>query len=76
MNLCSDQLVLALADRQQIAGLTRNAVDPETQTELRHAPHHMVGDLHLTENFSRGDHPATDRRVPLGPELDETARIH
>lgn len=28
MNLCTDQLVLALADRQQIAGLTRNATDP------------------------------------------------
>lgn len=28
INLCTDQLVLALADRQQIAGLTRNAVDP------------------------------------------------
>lgn len=27
MNLCTDQLVLALADRRQIAGLTRNAVD-------------------------------------------------
>lgn len=29
INLCADQLVLALADRKQIAGLTRNAVDPE-----------------------------------------------
>jgi iron complex transport system substrate-binding protein len=28
MNLCTDQLVLALADGHQIAGLTRNAVDP------------------------------------------------
>ena len=28
INLCTDQLVLALADRRQIAGLTRNAVDP------------------------------------------------
>lgn len=33
MNLCSDQLVLALADRQQIAGLTRNAVDPGMSDE-------------------------------------------
>jgi len=29
INLCTDQLVLALADRRQIAGLTRNAIDPE-----------------------------------------------
>lgn len=29
INLCADQLVLALADRGQIAGLTHNAADPE-----------------------------------------------
>lgn len=29
LNLCADQLVLALADREQIAGLTRNADEPE-----------------------------------------------
>ncbi|WP_069065801.1 ABC transporter substrate-binding protein [Sphingobium sp. RAC03] len=29
LNLCSDQLVLALADRGQIAGLTSNVRDPE-----------------------------------------------
>ncbi len=29
INLCADQLVLALADRNQIAGLTRNARDPD-----------------------------------------------
>src|SRR3546814_19028202 len=29
INLCADQLVLALADREQIAGLTRNATDPQ-----------------------------------------------
>lgn len=29
LNLCTDQLVLALADRAQIAGLTRNATDPQ-----------------------------------------------
>ncbi|WP_159979517.1 MULTISPECIES: ABC transporter substrate-binding protein [unclassified Novosphingobium] len=29
LNLCADQLVLALADRGQIAGLTRNAADPQ-----------------------------------------------
>lgn len=29
LNLCADQLVLALADRAQIAGLTRNAADPQ-----------------------------------------------
>jgi iron complex transport system substrate-binding protein len=29
LNLCSDQYVVGLADRSQIAGLTRNVVDPE-----------------------------------------------
>lgn len=29
LNLCADQVVLALADRGQIAGLTRNAADPQ-----------------------------------------------
>ncbi|MEC3909808.1 ABC transporter substrate-binding protein [Sphingobium sp. CR2-8] len=29
LNLCADQLVLALADRDQIAGLTHNATDPQ-----------------------------------------------
>lgn len=29
LNLCADQLVLALADRAQIAGLTKNARDPQ-----------------------------------------------
>ena len=28
MNLCTDQLVIALADRAQIAGVTLNAADP------------------------------------------------
>lgn len=29
LNMCADQLVLALADREQIAGLTRNAANPD-----------------------------------------------
>lgn len=33
VNLCTDQLVLALADREQIAGLSRNARDPEMSAE-------------------------------------------
>ena len=33
INLCADQLVLALADREQIAGLTKNATDPEMSGE-------------------------------------------
>ena len=33
INLCADQLVLALADRGQIAGLTRNAADPQMSGE-------------------------------------------
>jgi iron complex transport system substrate-binding protein len=37
INLCADQLVLALADRDQIAGLTRNAVDVEMSAEAERA---------------------------------------
>ncbi|UNU44432.1 ABC transporter substrate-binding protein [Sphingopyxis sp. YF1] len=33
INLCADQLILALADRNQIAGLSRNAQDPEMSGE-------------------------------------------
>ena len=33
INLCADQLVLALADRRQIAGLTHNAADPTMSGE-------------------------------------------
>ncbi len=38
INLCADQLVLALADRGQIAGLTRNATDAEIPGEAAKAP--------------------------------------
>lgn len=37
INLCADQLVLALADRDQIAGLTRNATDAEMSGEAASA---------------------------------------
>ncbi|RYD40052.1 MAG: ABC transporter substrate-binding protein, partial [Sphingomonadales bacterium] len=37
INLCADQLVLALADRSQIAGLTKNATDPEMSGEAAKA---------------------------------------
>lgn len=37
LNLCSDQLVLALADRSQIAGLTPNARDPAMSAEAARA---------------------------------------
>lgn len=37
LNLCSDQMVLALADRDQIAGLTRNAIDPQMSAEAARA---------------------------------------
>jgi iron complex transport system substrate-binding protein len=33
INLCADQLVLELADRAQIAGLSRNAQDPQMSAE-------------------------------------------
>jgi iron complex transport system substrate-binding protein len=33
LNVCSDQLILALADRSQIAGLTRNAATAELSAE-------------------------------------------
>ena len=37
INLCADQLVLALADRGQIAGLTKNATDAEMSGEAAKA---------------------------------------
>jgi len=37
INLCADQLVLALADRKQIAGLTKNATDIEMSGEATKA---------------------------------------
>ncbi len=37
LNLCADQLVLALADRSQIAGLTRNAASVEMSGEAARA---------------------------------------
>ncbi len=37
INLCADQLVLALADRGQIAGLTKNATDVEMSGEAAKA---------------------------------------
>lgn len=37
LNLCADQLVLALADRDQIAGLTRNATDLQMSAEATRA---------------------------------------
>lgn len=37
LNMCADQLVLALADRSQIAGLTRNAAKPELSAEAARA---------------------------------------
>jgi iron complex transport system substrate-binding protein len=37
LNMCADQLVLALADRSQIAGLTRNAPKPELSAEAAKA---------------------------------------
>jgi len=37
LNLCADQLLLALADRDQIAGLTRNADDVEMSAEAAKA---------------------------------------
>ena len=38
INLCADQLVLALADREQIAGLTKNATDTAMSGEAAKAP--------------------------------------
>jgi len=37
LNLCADQLVLALADRSQIAGLTRYATDPAMSAAAQEA---------------------------------------
>ncbi len=44
INLCADQLVLALADKDQIAGLTNFAVDPEMSGEAARAHGHRLLD--------------------------------
>lgn len=38
LNLCADQYLLALADPGQIAGLTRNAINPEMSAAAAQAP--------------------------------------
>jgi iron complex transport system substrate-binding protein len=38
LNMCTDQLVLALADRSQIAGLTQNAADRDMSAEADKTP--------------------------------------
>ncbi len=38
VNLCSDQLLLALADRSQIAALSSNAADPQMSAEAARTP--------------------------------------
>jgi len=44
LNMCADQLVLALADRSQIAGLTRNAPDRDMSAEAARTPGlHILG---------------------------------
>ena len=44
LNLCADQFLLALADPGQIAGLTRNAVDPELSAAAAKAKgFHILG---------------------------------
>lgn len=57
LNLCADQYLLALADRDQIVGLTRNADDPEMS-----AAADAVGSLHVM-----GD--STEEVLALDPDL-------
>ena len=57
LNLCADQYLLALADRDQIVGLTRNARDPEMSAAAG-----RVGSLHVM-----GD--STEEVLALDPDL-------
>jgi len=57
LNLCADQLVMALADRDQIAGLTRNATDAEMSAMASKA----VG-LPLADN-------SAERILAINPDL-------
>lgn len=43
VNLCADQYLLALADREQIAGLTRNAADPHMSAAAAQARGLLLG---------------------------------
>lgn len=57
LNLCADQLVLALADRDQIAGLTRNADDTE-----------MSGEAARARGLPRL-HSSAEQMLAIGPDL-------
>lgn len=57
LNLCADQLVLALADRSQIAGLTQNATDAAMSAEATRAR-----DLRLLGN-------SAEEILEIGPDL-------
>ncbi len=57
VNLCADQLVLALADRDQIAGLSRNAADPEMSAAAG-----AVGDLPVLRDLG-------ERLLAIQPDL-------
>lgn len=57
LNLCADQLVLALADRSQIAGLTRNAKDRDMS-----AAADQVGDIRLLSQ-------SVEEVLAIGPDI-------
>jgi iron complex transport system substrate-binding protein len=63
MNLCADQLLIALADRGQIAALTHNARDPELSFYAREALDYPV---------SKG---SAEEIMALGPDLIVSAPL-
>jgi iron complex transport system substrate-binding protein len=75
LNLCADQLLVSLADRHQIAGLTRNADDPAMS-----AVSAKIGDLPIVGNAAEeilAIHPdlvigmPTRRSAALGAPQDQ-----
>lgn len=57
LNLCADQLLVSLADKDQIAGLTRNANDPEMSAVAA-----RTGDLPILGN-------AAEEILDINPDL-------
>lgn len=57
LNLCTDQYLLAIADRGQIAGLTQNAIDPEMSAAAAEA------------RGLRILRPSAEEMLAIGPDL-------
>jgi iron complex transport system substrate-binding protein len=76
VNLCTDQYVLALADRAQIAGLTRNAADPDMSAGAKAA--RGLPQLGSSAEALLAVHPdlVLGMPVPAGGALEALGALH